>query len=141
MYTECLKHYTYVMSCVCITAIGDVALEQLKSTEPWKHSLQELRPRLAETIEAKSSPDRFGDALVGKHFVTEEIKRDRVNVSGKSDYSKITTLLDAVSTDINNARNNVERFNDLVAILSNLGLHDAEQELAECYRKLSLRWL
>ena len=89
------------------TGVEVTALEPKKATEPWKYSLQELRPRLAETIEAISTLDRFGDAVVGKGFITEQTKRDRVNVSGKNDYSKITSLLDAVSTDINNAGNNV----------------------------------
>ena len=110
-------------------------MEQMKTTEPWKRSLQELRPRLADTIEAKCNLDRFGDVLVGKGFINEQIKRDRVNVSGMSDYSKITCLLDAVSTDINNAGNKPKRFNDFVAILIKLGLHDVGKQLTECYRK------
>ena len=110
-------------------------MEQMKISEPWKRSLQELRSRLAETIESRLSPDRFGDALVGKGFISEPAKRDRVNVLGLTGYSKIAGLLDAVSTDINNAGNKPKRFNDFVAILNSLGLHDAEQELTECYRK------
>ena len=114
--------------------IGDV-MEQMKISEPWKHSLQELTPRLAGVIEAKSSPDRFGDVLVGKGFVTEHTKRDRLNVLGVYDYAKIASLLDAVSTDINNAGNKPKRFNDFVAILNDLDLRDVGKELIECYRK------
>ena len=109
-------------------------LARLNSEEPWKHALRELRPTIAEAIDAKCSPDRFGDALVGKGFMTEQVKRDRVNVP-VDDYKKATSLLDAVSTDINSAPNKVERFNDFVGILTTMGLSDIAKQLTECYRK------
>ena len=107
----------------------------MEEMKPWKHALQELRPTLAEAIDAKSSPDRFGDALVGKNFITEQAKRDRVNVEGGSNYTKVSNLLDAVSTDIKHADNEDERFKDFTEILRNLGLYDTERKLTECYRK------
>ena len=110
----------------------------MEEMKPWEHALQELRPTLAEAIDAKSSPDRFGDALVGKNFITEQAKRDRVN-DGGCNYNKITKLLDAVSTDIKYADNKDERFKDFTEILRNLGLCDIERKLTECYRKLP--WL
>ena len=99
--------------------------------EPWKLTLLELRSTLANVIEDKSSPDRFSDELIGKGFITEEVKKDRVNVLGLGDYSKISRLLDAVSTDINNAGNKAERFNDFVAILIKLGLHNIAKQLTD----------
>ena len=113
---------------------GEMDLARLNSKEPWKHALQELRPTIADGIDAKCSPDRFGDALVGKGFITEQVKRDRVNVP-VNDYKKATSLLDAVSTDINNAPNKVERFDDFVGILTTMGLTDIAKQLTECYRK------
>ena len=107
----------------------------MEEMKPWKHALQQLRPALAEAIDAKSSPDRFGDALVGKNFITEQAKRDRVNVEGITNYTKVSNLLDAVSTDIKHAENEDERFKDFTEILRNLGLCDTERKLTECYRK------
>ena len=105
----------------------------MEEMKPWKHALQELRYTLAEAIDAKSSPDRFGDALVGKNFITEQAKRDRVNVEGVTNYTKVSNLLDAVSTDIKHADNEDERFKDFTEILRNLGLCDTERKLTECY--------
>ena len=104
----------------------------MEEMKPWKHALQELRPTLAEAIDAKSSPDRFGDALVGKNFITEQAKRDRVN-EGVTKYTKVSNLLDAVSTDIKHADNEDERFKDFTEIIHNLGLYDTERKLTECY--------
>ena len=110
-------------------------LEQTE--EPWKHVLQEFRPKIADAIDAKSSPERFGDALVGNGFITEQAKRDKVNVA-VNDYTKVTKLLDAVSTHIKNAGSkdrSTQRFNDFVAILKTLGCKDIAKQLTQCYCK------
>ena len=112
-------------------------LEQTKTEEPWKHALQEFRPKIADAIEAESSPDRFGDALVGNGFITEQAKRDKVNVA-VDNYTKVTKLLDAVSTHINYAGSkdrSIQRFNDFVAILKTLGCKDIAKQLTQCYCK------
>ena len=119
------------------TPTGDVDKELLKTEEPWKHALQEFRPTIADAIEANISPDRFGDALVGKRFITEQAKRDKVNAA-VDNYTKVTKLLDAVSTDIKNAGSkdrSTQRFNDFVAILKTLGFTAIAQQLTQCYRK------
>ena len=113
-------------------------LERTKREEPWKHALQEFRPKIADAIEANITPDRFGDLLVGNRFITEQAKRDKVNGTEKN-YTKVTSLLDAVSTDINYAGSkgrSTQRFNDFVAILETLGFTDnIAQQLTQCYCK------
>ena len=110
----------------------------LKRQEPWRDALQKNRATLASAIAGKSEPDMFGDLLVGEGFITEQVKRDRVNLSGVGAYSKITNLLDAVSADINSAGNkekSTTRFNAFIKILKDLGLEDAAKQLTDYFSK------
>ena len=56
-----------------------------------------------------------------------------MNVEGATNYTKVSNLLDAVSTDIKHADNEDERFKDFTEILHKLGLCDTERKLTECY--------
>ena len=126
--------YVISINTAGISTRGEMDLARLNSKEPWRHALRELRPTIADAIGSKSSLDRFGDLLAEKHFITEGVKRDRVDVAVNG-YKKATSLLDAVSTDINNAPNKVERFNDFVGILNTLALTDIAKQLTDCYSK------
>ena len=99
-----------------------------------------LQKYSATLNEAIDDPQTFYRLLVANQFVSKQSAKNKINVTGVSDYKKVGDLLDLVDSRIKTAgvvshEKVTEKFKLFLSILSNdeLGQKDvAEQMEAEC---------